>query len=268
MRHKIAGCGVRVCSDHRNEIRAIVEERMVGISPGWAIELIGSRIDLDDFRLALKAPFSPWIEDYSTAEGTVHLLRSKNWEKLAEASHVFRDATRMIERLNGEALLLDNDAQPVKLGKIMKFDANGKRESIVFAITGELRVTLGNARAKARRIFVNDGPPPPPEESNTQRWCVEADNNEILSNLFSHLTRADNWFDLYKSAELLRRLAKGERSLKKILSSDWKKWELVWRTANCHRHAPDPIKYPWPPSPADLKESRQFILSIIPRLLT
>jgi hypothetical protein len=238
---------------------------MVGISPGWAIELTGDRIDLDDFRESLKAPFSPWIEDYSTEDGVKPLLRSETWANLFEASDVFRDATRMIERLNGEALLLHNDARPVKLGQTMKFDLDGKREPIIFEATGHLRITLGRVRGRATAITNN--PPQPPQESNMQKWFGEAELDETLADLFSHINRANNWYDLYKSAELARRLAGGPRTLKKALSSDWEKWDRIWRTANCYRHAPDPIKFPLPTPPAELDEAREFILTIVPRLL-
>jgi len=208
---------------------------------------------------------------------------------LSQASHVFQDAARIIERLNGEALLVHSDAQPIKLGQVMKFDLNGKRQLILFAITGEFQITVGNARArvKARGTGVTNGPPSPPQESDLQRWFAEAERNDTLADLFSHLNRANNWFDVYKSAELARRLveeklagakpagkkltkkekAEERKALQKAFSSDWEKLELVFRTANCHRHAPDPIKYPWPEQPVDLNEAREFILTIIPRLL-
>ncbi len=58
-----------------------------------------------------------------------------------------------------------------------------------------------------------------------------------------------------------------EGGLKKAFSSDWEKWERVCQAANCHRHAPNPIKYPPPEPPVELDEAREFILSVIPRLL-
>jgi hypothetical protein len=109
---------------------------MVGISPGWAAELTGEKIDLDDFREALKAPSSIWIEEYTT--GMVPLLRSKSWENLSKASHVYQDAERIIERLNGEALLFHDDARPIKLVRVMKFDINGNREGLT--VEAEVRI--------------------------------------------------------------------------------------------------------------------------------
>jgi hypothetical protein len=86
-------------------------------TPGWAVELTGDNFDLDDFRELLARPFDPWIEDHPTDDGFKPFLRSASWANFTEAADVFRDSGRMIERLNGEALLIHNDAKPVKLGQ-------------------------------------------------------------------------------------------------------------------------------------------------------
>jgi hypothetical protein len=38
-------------------------------TPGWAIELDGDKIDIDDLRYLPPAPFDPWVEDYPTDDG-------------------------------------------------------------------------------------------------------------------------------------------------------------------------------------------------------
>jgi hypothetical protein len=112
------------------------------------------------------------------------------------------------------------------------------------------------------------GPPKPPEESRMQRWFREAETDNTRAELFAHLSRADNWFDLYKSAELARKLAGGSTALERVLGSkDWKEWERIWQTANCYRHAPDPVKYPLPTLPAELQEAIGFVLKVVPRIL-
>jgi hypothetical protein len=141
VRHKIADRNMRVCPSHRDGIRTVTEETMANISPGWAVELTGNRIDLDEFRESLKAPISLWIEDYSTEDGVIPILHSVTWKNLSEASQVIQDAMRIIERLNGVALLIHSDAQPVKIGQVMKFDSDGKRKSIIFGITAHFTAT-------------------------------------------------------------------------------------------------------------------------------
>ena len=71
---------------------------------GWAIELKGERIDVDDAREALQPPFDPWVEDYAEDTGNKFaLLRTAAWATLTDAADVTRDVERMIERLNGAA---------------------------------------------------------------------------------------------------------------------------------------------------------------------
>jgi hypothetical protein len=45
-------------------------------SPGWAVELVGEKFDVDDFREMLPPPFDPWVEDYSMDGGSVVILRT------------------------------------------------------------------------------------------------------------------------------------------------------------------------------------------------
>ena len=90
----------------------------------------------------LACPFDPWIEDYSRDDA---LKRSfdPSWVNLAEAADVFRDASRMVERLNGEALLIHDDAKPVKLGNIMRFGPHSRREFFTIGETAHYRMTMG-----------------------------------------------------------------------------------------------------------------------------
>ncbi len=104
-----------------------------------------------------------------------------------------------------------------------------------------------------------------PQESKVQAWFRLAEVEDNRADLFAHLSRSDNWFDLYKSAELARRMVGGQAKLKQILGADFAEWERIWRTANCHRHSPG--QHPLPPKPAKFEEARKFILKVIPRLI-
>lgn len=230
---------------------------------GWAIELQGDKIDIGDAREFLQPPFDPWIEDYSGDNGSaIPLLRTKAWVAFTEAADVTRDAQRIIERLYGGALLIHSDARPLSAGGVLKFDAAGRRLPILFAAAGQVKLTGG--RSRGRSAVVASGVP---EESSVQRWLREADSDDDRAALFSHLVRAENWYDLYKSAELVKKLAGGEGALQSALGSDWSYWRLMWRTANCYRHASDPIKYPLPTPPAVFEEAREFLFKVVPRFL-
>ena len=232
---------------------------------GWAVELKGEAIDLDDVREVLQPPFDPWIEDHLTGEDVViPLLRTGAWASLARPADVARDARRILERLYGAAILVHSDAKPLGIGLVLKFDADGKRIPMLSAASVRLNLNLGRARTRDRMAATTSTAP---AESSVQRWLREADADEKRAELLLHLTRADNWYDLFKSAELVRKLAGGETALKTALGPDWPYWRLMFRTANCYRHAPDSQKYPLPTPPAELEEAREFLFGVAPRFL-
>lgn len=231
---------------------------------GWAVELKGETIDIDDVREVLQPPFDPWMEDYLTGDAIViPLLRTKAWATLARPADVTRDAQRIVERLNGAAVLLHRDAKPLGVGLVFKFDAAGKRIPMLSAASLRIGLALGRTRSRDRMAAVTSTP----SESSVQRWLREADTDDKRAELLLHLTRADNWHDLFKSAELVRRLAGGESALKSLLGPDWNYWRLMFRTANCYRHAPDSEKYPLPVPPAELEEAREFLFGLASRFL-
>lgn len=233
--------------------------------PGWGVRLEGESIDVDDLRDRLPAPFDPWIEEYSDTAATGLVLRSHAWANLTEARDVYMDADRILERLHGEALLYDPDATRVRPGGVFRFHSDGRRDTVAVVITGEMNITLGRMRVRA--TGTTGGLPLPPSESETQRWFQLAENDDVRSELFSHISRARDWFDIYKVMELTRKIAGNGATLKAALGSDWNEWDRVWRTANCKRHAPDPVTYPLPTPPAKLDESRLLVLRFVRRLI-
>lgn len=232
---------------------------------GWAIELKGETIDIGDAREVLQPPFDPWVEDYLASNGVVvPLLRTKAWASIIKAADVARDARRIVERLNGAAILIHRDAKPLGIGLVLKFDAAGKRIPILSAASAKLTLNLERTRDRTPAVTSAAATS---SESSVQRWLREADTDDKRAALFSHLTRADNWYDIFKSAELVRKLAGGESALKAALGPEWTYWKLMFRTANCYRHAPDPEKYPPPVPPAELEEARGFLFGVASRFL-
>lgn len=224
--------------------------------------MTGERIDLDDLRAHLNPPFDPWMEDFEENDVSIPLLRSLHWSDLTEAADVHRDAERMVRQIHGGLLVIYKDSRPVKLGRTMNFDEHGKRMPIIFAAAGHTKLSGGRMRGRIQRNELA-----PPQESTLQRWSREADTNETLADLLTHLSASDNWYDLYKSMGLARRLGGGARALERRFGTDWSEWERVWRTANCYRHTPDQIKFPLPQSPPELEKARDIVLKILSCIL-
>jgi hypothetical protein len=233
-------------------------------TPGWAVELDGEKIDLDDLRHLLPPPFDPWVEDYPTDDGPRPILRSKTWNGIKEASVIYGDARRIVERLNGMLQVIHSDAKPVKPGKALSFGPDGKRENAMYAVSASVNITLGSARVRA--YATTGDAPKKPSETLLQRWFREAEEDRHRADLFSNLTHVDNWFDLYKSMEIVRRMV-GKSKLSSILSRDKKQWDIVWQTANCHRHAPDPINFPLPVPTPQFDDARHFVFKQIAKVL-
>jgi len=106
----------------------------------------------------------------------------------------------------------------------------------------------------------------PASETAVQRWFRQPEGDRNRDDLFLHLTRLDNWYDLYKSMEIVRRMT-GQTKLNAMLGGDRKRWNDIWQTANCNRHAPDPVKYPLPVLTPAFDGAREFVLQHIAKVL-
>jgi hypothetical protein len=240
--------------------------KMAHHKKGWAVYIQGDSIDLDDLRRSLIPPFDPWVEDVSQEDAEAGLvLRSSTWDALTVACEVNAQAGRMIDILNGAKPLQDRDSKPFIMGGLIRFDETGKRHYMLIAGAGHFK--LEGCRLRAFGV-VGDGPPAPPQESELQRWIKSAETDEHRAELFVHLGRLDNWFDIYKAAELLKKIVGGKHALERILTAtdEWNVMEKVWLTANYNRHAPG-LSNRLPDPPAELDEARQHLLRVTPRFL-
>lgn len=227
-------------------------------SAGWAVEVTGARPDLDDLQRALPAPFDPWVEDDETSGGTKLLLRSKSWFQLEDVDVVHEQAVRLLEQIRGALLLLFGDDEPLSLGSVVRFDYAGGRNVYVMARSA---VAFGAAGRFRPVVAVAE-----PTETQLQKWLKAAEADDMRAEFFVHLSRADNWFDIYKAAELLRKLAGGHHALEIALGNGWPQFERVWLTANFHRHAPG-CAPPLPRSPPTLAEARRVLQDLAAKFL-
>ena len=104
-----------------------------------------------------------------------------------------------------------------------------------------------------------------------QKWLRQSEANDDQAKdqaeLLIHLSRADNWFDLYKTVELTQGMNGGQHKLQEALAADGKEWDRVRRTANHYRHAPGSKHSTLPDNPPTFKEARDFVLRVVSRLL-
>jgi hypothetical protein len=230
-------------------------------TPGWAVEIHGEQIDVNDLRAVLIPGFDPWIENY---EDKV-LIRSKQFANLVEAGEVAASAGLLLRMLHGAVLLEQSDARAVSVGEIFKFGSGGTREQI--AIKGAANIEMASARARGYATVLRaDGTREKPRESKTQKRLRAAVTSTAKADLLVHLARSDNWYDLYKAMEIVRGLKGGERQLIAALAQDWVQWDRVWKEANHHRHAASVGPTTRPASPPSFNDAFSFVLQTIARL--
>ncbi len=227
----------------------------VTVSEGWALELCGEAIDLDDLREALRPPFDPWVEEYLDGETARLLLRSKMWAGLGTTGEMMAEARRLVDQINGAHLVGQSDAKPITAGITLRFRADGTRDHVMIAATGHFKLEGMRVRMHLSNLAV--GPPPEPAPSPMQRRIARAVDNEIVADFLTFIARLDNWFDLYKALELAEDLCGGETDAKRLEP----RWKSLKRTANRYRHAPGP-KHTLPPRPATIDEGREILLRI------
>lgn len=203
--------------------------------PGWYARIEGDDADLDDWRHSLNEPFDPVAEKLPNGET---VLRSTDFEGLADASEVRERALVLIGRLNG-ALNLWNGTRPVRFAGVYRIDSEGKQHAWIFAEMAALEFGRCVMRATAV-VFGPDGkplPPPAPTPSQPQNWNGLAESNDDISDLLDHFGRADNWYDIYKTIEIAEDLVGSEHKLWKLLADDAQAAKNLKTCANFYRHA-------------------------------
>jgi hypothetical protein len=221
------------------------------VPSGWYAILTGHQFDLSDWASALKAPFDPvaiWLKP------DILGLQSSEFARAEDASDVRGRARALVERLNG-AMSLWNRARPVQTDSVVRVDENGRQHHTMFAEPGSFELR-SHARAVGLTIGV-DGKPieAPPQPSMPQELIALGFEDEIVADMLSHLGRADNWYDIYKTVELAEALVGGKHKLERLLKAALPKFPTMRATANYHRHARAYL----PPELTSLKDAKVIL---------
>ncbi len=174
------------------------------------------------------------------------MLKSSEFDELIEASEVREKGIALVARLNG-ALNVVHSAQPLRLAGVTQVDGTGAKHTTIFgeAAILEMRVDVMEATITTYGPDGQPLPPSPPQPSKVQLWNQAALNNDNVADLLEQVARADNWYDIYKSVEILQAMSGGERNLKQRLGSSGGDFKKMRTTANYYRHA----RAPYPPHP-------------------
>lgn len=194
---------------------------------GWQISLKGDRIDLAAieqlFKGAAGASLAVRRRDDGTSE---YFLCSPDFEGVQDPEEIGARAAALLSRMNGVMKVFEG-AELVSLGEVWGVRADGSR---VGFIGGHLR-----GRSRMYAVLTKQGEPPPIPD--VQRWFALSDADNDVADALEHFARSDDWFDFYKTLEILQD-ALGGREV--IWQRGWATREEVnnlAKTANFYRHA-------------------------------
>jgi hypothetical protein len=239
----------------------MAKKDQIALEPGWYVQLLGDKTDLEDWVYTFNKPFDPVaLQD---VDGTV-FLKSSEFDEAQTAEEVREKGLALVGRMNG-AIALMHGARPVRLGAIVRVDNRGRRNAHVFAEM--VAIELGRCIMRATAVVLGpDGrpvPPPPPQPSAAQAWNSLAAEEDDYADLLEQTGKADSWYEIYKAIEIAEHIAGGKHKLVRMLGSARAACERMRRTANYYRHA----RAPRPPTLTKLGEAKPLLHFMVQTVL-
>lgn len=175
----------------------------------WGVELTGPEADLKAWRLMLKPPFDPFVEEVSDQRGDYLVVRSSVFDGLATPQEVHQAAKELFSTLN-VAMATNADSDPISGGSVVEIVPNGapRRHAFLEAKSIAVRVRMGIAE-----LTVTDAEgsviKPTPAPSTAQRWMRAAALEPEIGSALRYLEGKAGWFELYKAYEAVRNMPHG-----------------------------------------------------------
>lgn len=217
----------------------------------WGIELNGPEEDQKAWRMLLKPPFEPFVEEVKDEQGDYLALRSSAFDGITTSEEVHRSAKQLFSTLN-VAMSKNVDTDPVTNGAVSEFVPHGQPRRHhyleVEGMTIRLRVGIAEMTLKDAQGNVIESPPAP---SRVQLWVRAAALEPEIGSALRYLEGKPGWFELYKAYEAVKKMPNGGISKSEITR--------FTQTANAgERHHPNNKKKPHK-RPMELWEARALI---------
>lgn len=217
----------------------------------WGIELNGPEEDQKAWRMLLKPPFDPFVEEVNDERGDYLALRSSAFDGIASSDEVHRAAKQLFITMN-VAMSKTTDTDPVTNGAVIEFVPGGQpRKHHCLeggVITMRLRVGIAEITLKDAQGNVIE---PPPAPSRAQLWMRAAALESEIGSALRYLEGKPGWSELYKAHEAVRNMPNGGISNNEI--------NRFTQTANAgERHHPNEKNKPHK-RPMELWEARALI---------
>ena len=221
------------------------------VSGNWGIELRGAERDLTAWRIQLKPPFDPFVEEVIDERGSSPVLRSTTFKGMANYNEVYAAAKPLLKTLN-VAMSKNADADPVTCGPIVEYVVDGapRKHCVIEVEPIHLRLRVGLESitvTDAKGNVIN----PKPAPSRAQEWMRAAALVPDIGAAIRYLHGRPGWVELYKAYEAVKAMPNGGLSKAEI--------RRFKQTANAEdRHHPTQKNTPHS-RPMDLWEARALI---------
>jgi len=232
---------------------------MYQASNHWGVELNGAAEDKKRWRMLLKPPFDPFVEEVKDERGDYLALRSTTFDGVANSKEVHELAKKLFKTLN-VVMSKTADADPVMNGAVLEFVPNGlprKHHHLeAEGITMRVRVGLATLTVTDAQGNVIE---PPPAPSRAQLWMSAVMLKPEIGSALRFLDGKPDWVELYKAYEAVKQMPNGG-----ISENEIKRFK---RTANAEeRHGPGIVK---PHArPMELWEGRALITRWVSAAIT
>jgi len=209
----------------------------------WLVRLKGDSFDLQELPTLFVFPEATVIE-----ENGVYYLKSANFNSLIDAGDVLEDARRLLEVINGAAILHLENFMPVQVNNsVTGIDGEGTRHRFSFG--------YGTGRP------IMKSPQAPAEITG---WLKKVKQDKNVEDALRFLCDPD-WINLFKIYEIVRDDVGdlGERGW--VTKQDIKRFTQTAQSqdalGDAARHASK--KYKPHPKPMSLMEAKSFIRNIL-----
>lgn len=227
------------------------EPELTQASNQWGVELNGPEENQKAWRMLLKPPFDPFVEEVKDEQGDYLALRSSTFDGVTTSKEVNQTAKQLFTTLN-VVMSKNVNADPVTPGAVVEFVPNDqpRRHSYVTPDGTTIRMRAGMPSVTTWGAPGNavEAPPVP---SQVQLWMCAATLKPEIASALRYLEGEPGWVELYKAFEAVRHMPNGGISANEI--------QRFTQTANAkERHHPNDKRKPHK-RPMELREARALI---------
>lgn len=218
----------------------------------WGAEVIGPEKEKAYWLRLLQPPFDPYLEKVADPRGDYHVLRTSQFDDLAEAVEVDERARRIVALLDATVRSI-HGIGPMTVGAVVDFSQEGqpKKHGFLRVETAEFGFWavdfVSNRDADGNEI---------PTKSNVQRWLEAAQIEPRIASAIGYMSRDATWYDYSKAHEALV-----PYPCAAISSNEKSRLRQTCNTMD-RRHSPyHPAGRTPPPKPTSEKEARTLLVT-------